>query len=248
MKIAKIVPCYPYTHARAKRAAANSPSSYEMWEELIDKLIQGERQSDPGIELDLLLYLREEPNQPQITTQALEKLNSYANCELPRGTVTIYRMPNDHTMGFSAIKEFLEKHSEEYDYLIFQEDDIYLLDNVDGYAKEAVDLTKNVVQLATYCERNPGEKHIAGCYALIKIQPLLDNIETFPLIRQSNELQTNEWVLKSSGAWDIPPSNLVRFKNYPRNFNNATGFLQGYVRAGWSSGEKFLFNVGIETT
>lgn len=76
----------------------------------------------------------------------------------------------------------------------------------------------------------------------------MDNIETFPLIRQSNELQTNEWVLKSSGAWDIPPSNLVRFKNYPRNFNNATGFLQGYVRAGWSSGEKFLFNVGIETT
>lgn len=247
MKIAKIVPCYPYTQNRAAREAANSPNSYKIWEDLIEKLIQAEVLSDPGVDLDLILYLRED-NYPHITKQASNKLNSYLEHKLPRGKISIHTMPNDHTMGFSTIKEFLEKHSEGYDYVIFQEDDIYLLDNVNGYAKEAIDLNKNIVQLATYCERHPGEKHIAGCYALMKIQPLVDNITTFPLCRQRTELQTSEWALKATGFWDTPPSSLSTFKNYPRNHNNATGFQQGYVKAGWNSGGKFLFNVGIETT
>lgn len=251
-RIAKIVPCYPYTQNRSKRKAANSPNSYKIWEELIEKLVQGEMLSDPGVNLDLILYLREDIGNlfdyQHITKQASNKLNSYLEHKLPRGKISIHTMSNDLTMGFSTIKEFLEKHSEGYDYVIFQEDDIYLLDNVDGYAKEAIDLKKNIVQLATYCERYPGEKHIAGCYALMKVQPLIDNISTFPLYLQRNELQTNEWALKSTGFWDTPPSSLSTFKNYPRNLHNATGFQQSYVRAGYNLGERFLFNVGIETT
>ena len=246
-KVAKIVPCYPYTANRAKRAAANSPNKFEIWESLIGKLIEGEKNSDPGVSMDLILYLRKEQNQQNITDMAMQILSKYEGNSLPRGNIFVKVMSNDCTMGFSTIKHFLEKDSKGYSHIVFQEDDIYLLDNVDGYLKEAVDLNQNIVQLATYCTRKPHEKHITGLYSLILIEPLLKNIETFPLELQRTELQASEWALKAAGSWNTVPKSLTGFKNYPRNLNNAKGFMQTYVQAGWNTGEKFLFNVGIET-
>jgi ribosomal protein S18 acetylase RimI-like enzyme len=245
-KIAKIIPCYPYFHNRGNNQM-NSPNNFETWKILINNLIEGERKSDPGVDLDVILYLRTELDHSESTTAGREILNKYAGEKLPRGTIFVKEMPNDHTMGFSTIKHFIEHDSQDYTHMIFQEDDIYLLEGVDGYANEGIEQNENIIQLAVWCIRYNEEYHIAGFFSLSRIEPLKKSLESFPLMKQKTELQINKWALKAAGCWGVPPKGLKSFKNYPKNINNAVSYTQNYIKPWWNNNERFLFNIGIET-
>lgn len=241
IKVAKVVPCFPFVGTRGNH---NSPKTLDTWSFLFKKLIQGELESDPGVDTDVLLYYRTIPGDSQT---GRELIYSYDGLKLPRGVVKVHEMPNDQSMGFSAILEFLKKHHKKYSHLVFQEDDIYILPGNHGYLQEAIDCNKDLVNLATMCTRYPGELHIAGMFALMRIEPLLPHLGTFPLMKQRNELNINWWVFESYNYKASDVGSLKTYKNYPRNSADAYGFLQAYVKAGWNDAPKFLYNVGIET-
>jgi hypothetical protein len=246
MKVAKIVSCFPYTHYRSKSGTTNAPNSYETWCKLIELLIQSECDIDPGVDLDLILYYRYLPE----SEIGKEFLYQYNGKSINRGTIHVYDMPNDHTMGFSSILEFLERDSSGYDYMIFQEDDIHLVPGCDQYVKQSIEMIQNnqcnIVAYSVHIPVLPGKphgtQHVGGAFALYPISPLLQHLNGFPLHKQTQEVPVSQWFIKILGNRIL---NLPEYSSGPINFKSIPMYQTKSTKPYVITTSKYLYKLGL---
>ena len=243
MKIAKVIPCFPYTQFRRQGQGTNGSINYEVWLKTFTNVMHQETTVDTGVDTDVFLYYR------FVEGDDLGKADIYKYhlSKTKNGTVFVDSMENDASIGFSTIKTFLDTDiAKEYDFLLYQEDDIQILTNSDGYLKEAVELIRDNWVIAFSVAVIKPIIHIGGFFGLIPMKPLLDNLDKFPEARlMDNEVEINRWALDAVGITSIKEVKyLEKYDNRPENLEHMGIFKQHYVIPFWKEGDKFLFKVG----
>jgi hypothetical protein len=251
-KVAKIVSCYPYLKSRGKLGNTGNVKTIEAWEARISKMVEMERTIDHGgdVQLDLFLIYRSEPDQEKPSAEFINKFHGQKTFS---GNIIVHEFENDDAHGFSSIKFVLQYYGHQYDYLIYQEDDIILSESAEGYIGTSIKQIEDgakVVAYSTFVERRPheltkrGSPHVGGTYVFVPVKDLLVNLDTFPMTKQTTEIQSSRWIFNSVGATITDIHQLEGYCNYPENVNNIKIFHQGYVKEKWTSG-KFLFRIGL---
>lgn len=243
IRVAKLIPVFPYTSQRRAEDFTNGPKSYDIWLKTFNELIDAEIHIDAGCPMDIFLYYRSIPGD-RTGEAEIYKFDGQAT---PNGVITVTEMDNDNIKGFSIIREFiLSGIPNMYDYILYQEDDVVLVPGCDGYVFDSVSRIENkeykVIGYSVAVTQP--FVHMGGLFALIPLKPLIANIEAFPLNAQGDELDINKWVNDSLGIQFIDVGYLPQYKNFPVNYETVTCFKQNYVTPFWRTEGRFLFRVG----
>lgn len=244
LKVAKLIPVFPYTAHRRHGAFTNGSDNYDKWSKVFTELVHSEIRNRSGCKIDVFLYYRTIAKDDT----GRDLIYHFNNIETHDGKIHVIEMENDHVRGFSIIKNFLESDiSKEYSHILYQEDDVAILDNTDGYVAESVvKLECNKCKVVAYSVAVESPfPHMGGLFALFPIEPLRRNLETFPMMPQGDELEINKWILNSLGAKFEDIGYLDNYKNTPINDMSARCFHQKYVLPYWRNEGKHLFKVGL---
>ena len=211
MRVLKVIPAYPYVEDRID--TFGSPIDYANWVKCIDNMVKSEQSVDPGVDMDVIVYRMYKVGTKYHTgADIIEPLD---NTKLSRGVLRCAEIENTDITGFKIINHAVSKYHNDYDYLIYQEDDIAILPTGKGYVKAAISQKPKGCVAFSPIKQIP--LHFGGFFGLVPMEQLYDIIDKFPPLKLKNELEINHWYVKHNRLAMGDIVELKGYDNFPLN-------------------------------
>jgi len=212
MRVLKIIPAYPYVEDRID--TFGSPVEYADWVKCISNMVKSEQSVDPGVDMDIIVYrMYKLGTKFHVGADIIEPLD---NTKIYRGTMRSIEVENTDITGFKIIHHAVSKFHDDYDYIIYQEDDIEILPTGKGYVKDAISQLKKGCVAFSPIKQIP-QLHFGGFFGLIPMVQLYRIIDKFPPLTLKTELEINHWYVKYNRIDTRNMNELKGYDNFPAN-------------------------------
>ncbi|MBT7081852.1 MAG: hypothetical protein HN929_10360 [Chloroflexi bacterium] len=239
-RVLKIIPAYPYVEDRID--TFGSPVKYEDWVKCIDAIVESEQSVDPGIDMDILVYRMYKLGQKFAV--GADVINQLDNTKIARGTMRCVELENTDNTGFKIVAHAVSKFHNDYDYIIFQEDDISILPTGNGYVKAVVKQIESVKGCIAFAPiKIKPQLHFGGFFGLVPMNQLYHIIERFPPLKLKTELEIIHWYVKYNRLAIGDIVEIEGYDNFPSNSGNL-GHLYEPLEQFRVKGKQ-LYRVGI---